>query len=319
MLLKEKLLLSNCDSVRCLSPSELRKRFLTGMTFGEGVVISPNILIDNLDFHRLLSRRNIVKYLNEEGHGALVLRGFNLSEGMSLLDYYEALPSHFILSSVKGSPTKSSLSKWQESDLIERIKATQKALSELGYLTEKLELSPDSLTKEVSRRLHDDSCIGHFFEDDGERTLFYNLVKEKISRSEWYNISDGYFGKKSELTSRQFKAEVIDPAYNSLFAKKGEGFLQDNIKYINDVPEIILDASVSYRSLRKEIELVEYAFKIFEIISTIGTTELSKLITDQAMDYIEGKMSDRGEDYFSRKNWFGMYKKMQCAIGLELK
>jgi hypothetical protein len=289
------------------------------MAFGEGVVVSPNILIDNLEFHRLLSRRNIVKYLNEEGRGALVLRGFNLNEGMSLLDYYEALPNHFILSSVEGRPTKSSLSTWQENDLIERIKATQGALAELGYLTEKLELSPDSLTKEIRRRLNDDSCIGHFFSDDGERTLFYNLIKDKVSRSEWYSISDSYFIRKSELTSCQFKAEVVDPAYNSLFAKEGEAFLQDNIKCINSVPEIILDAGVSYKSLRKEIELVEYAFKIFEIISTLGVTELSKVITDQAMDYVEGKMSERGENYFSRKNWFGMYQKMQRAIGLELK
>lgn len=319
MLLKEKLLLSNCDSVRRLSQDELRKRFLTGMTFGEGVVLSPNMLIDNLEFHRLLSQRNVVKYLNEEGQGALVLRGFNLSEDMSLLDYYEALPSHFILSSVEGSPTKSSLSTWQESGLIERIKATQGALADLGYLTEKLELSPDSLTKEISRRLNDDSCLGHFFSDDGERTLFYNLIKGKVTRSEWYSISDSYFMKKSELTSRQFKAEVIDPAYNSLFAKEGEGFLHDSIKYINNVPEVILDAGVSFRSLRKEIELFEYAFKIFEIISTLGTTEISKVITDQAMDYAEGKMSERGENYFSRKNWFGMYPKMQQTIGLELK
>ena len=319
MLLKEKLLLSNCDSVRCLSPVELKKRFLTGMTFGEGVVVSPNILIDNAEFHRLLSRRNVVKYLNEEGHGALVLRGFNLDDGMSLLDYYEALPSHHIFSSIDGSPSKSSLSKSQEAELIERIRATQMALAELGYFTEELELTPDSLTQEITRRLSDDNCIGHFFDDDGERTLFCNLTRDKISRSEWYGISDDYFGKKSELTSRQFKSEVVDPAYNSLFAKEGEGFLQDNIKYINDVPEIILDASVSYRALRKEIELIEYAIKIFEVVSTFGSIELSKFITGQAMDYIEGKMSDRGEAYFSRKNWFGMYQKMQRAIGLELK
>lgn len=319
MLLKEKLLLSNCDSVRRLTPDDLQKRFLTGMTFGEGIIVSPNILIDNLEFHHLLSRKNVVKYLNEEGHGALVLRGFNLSEGMSLLDYYEALPSDFIFSSVEGSPTKSNLNTLQTKELIERIKATQKALGKLGYLTEKLELSPDSLTKEVLQRLNDNSCIGHFFNDDRERILFTDLVNDKISRSEWYNIADNYFNNKNELLSTQFKAEVINPAYNSLFAKDGEGFLQDNIRYINNIPKIILDAGISYRSLRKEIELIEYALKIFEIVSTLGTTELYKLLTDQAMDYIEEKMSDRGKNYFCRKNWFGMYHKMQRAIGLELK
>ena len=55
----------------------------------------------------------------------------------------------------------------------------------------------------------------------------------------------------------RFKAEVIDPAYNSLFALQGEGFLQDNIKYIGAVPAMILDAGVAYKSLREEVALIE--------------------------------------------------------------
>ena len=67
MLFKEKLLLSNCDSVKRLPAEQLKKRFLTGMAFGDGVVLSPNMLIDNTGFEALLARRNVVKYLNEEG------------------------------------------------------------------------------------------------------------------------------------------------------------------------------------------------------------------------------------------------------------
>jgi len=321
MLFKEKLLLSNCDSVKRLPPDELKKRFLTGMAFGDGVILSPNILIDNLDSQSLLSRRNVVKYLNEEGYGKLVLRGFMLDRDMSMLDYYERLPESYIFSSIEGNPAKGELQSWQEQDLIKRIRATQSALDRLGYRIEPVECKPDSLALEIDRRIADDSCIGHFFDDDGERTLFRSRAKreEVRSRSEWYRFSDRYFSCKGDLVSGQFKSEVIDPAYNSLFAKSGEGFLQDNIKCISHVPGLILDAGISYKALKNEVELLEYSLKIFEFISTLGSTELLKMLTDEALGYFEGKLSDKGMSYFSRKNWFGMYPKLRNVIGLEIK
>ena len=30
-------------------------------------------------------------------------------------------------------------------------------------------------------------------------------------------------------------------------------------------------------------------------------------------------MTERGQDYFTRRNWFGLYRKMRTAIGLEIK
>src|SRR5690606_23443667 len=98
MLFKEKLLLSNCDSVRTLDRNELRTRLLTGLAFADGVVLSPNALIDNLEVARTISQSNVVEYLNEEGRGKLVIRGFGLGEQRCLTDYYHALPGSFILS-----------------------------------------------------------------------------------------------------------------------------------------------------------------------------------------------------------------------------
>lgn len=98
MLFKEKLLLSNCDSIRKLNQSELRKRFLTDMTFADGVVLSPNTLIDNIDFYQLIFRKNLVKYLNEKGSGKFVIRGFNCDQDQLLTDY--------IISRFEGSPKK---------------------------------------------------------------------------------------------------------------------------------------------------------------------------------------------------------------------
>src|SRR5690606_40867203 len=92
MLFKEKLLLSNCDSVRALDGNELRKRFLTGLAFADGVVLSPNALIDNTGIAEVISQSNVTKYLNEEGQGKLVIRGFGMDGYTDVRDYYHALP-----------------------------------------------------------------------------------------------------------------------------------------------------------------------------------------------------------------------------------
>lgn len=90
MLFKEKLLLSNCDSVRALDGNELRKRFLTGLAFADGVVLSPNALIDNAGIAAVISQSNVTKYLNEEGQGKLVIRGFGMDGYTDVRDYYHA-------------------------------------------------------------------------------------------------------------------------------------------------------------------------------------------------------------------------------------
>jgi len=319
VLFKERLLLSNCDSVRQLDGEEIRKRFMTGLAFSDGVVLSPNTLLDNRQIHELISKRNVVKYLNEEGHGKLVIRGFGLGDEFSLLEYYNALPPDFIISSLPGRPKKAQLTPSQAQELRARLELTEKALSNVGYSCEGLVLPRESLRDEIFKRLEDAQVIGHFFETDGECQLFKMASTERISRSHWYQAADDYFGARSPLDAERFKAEVINPAYNSLFAAKGEGFLQDNIKVISNLPAILLDSSVLIRSLRREIELIEYPLKAFEIISSFGAGELVKYLTDEALGYIEDKMVEKGEAYFTRKNWFGMYGLMRKMIGLEVK
>lgn len=319
MLFKEKLLLSNCDSVKKLKPEEIRKRFLTGMAFADGVVVSPNTLIDNLDIHSLISRRNIVKYLNEEGYGKLVIRGFNLKGELSLVEYFENLPDDFIISSLPNSPQKSIASIKQISTLKQRLELTQVALNNIGTTVESVKLPQEALREEIYTRISDDDAIGYFFQSDGDRILFKNKTCTVFSRSQWYQASINHFQKQSELDVLRFKNEIIDPAYNSLFAIKGEGFLQDNIKLISGVPDIILDSGVLFKSLKNEIKLIEYPLKAFEIISSLGAGEVVKYLTEEALDYVEDKMTDKGEKYLTRKNWFGMYDKMTNKIGMEMK
>ncbi|WP_372862888.1 hypothetical protein [Spongiibacter sp.] len=319
MLFKEKLLLSNCDSVKKLSHEEVRKRFLTGLTFADGVVVSPNTLIDNVSVHQLISQRNVVKYLNEEGLGKFVIRGFNLSNEFSLVAYFESLPGDFILSSLPGSPRKSQLSQQQRHELIGRLVLTETAIKQVKPSVETMRIDSEALSTEIARRLVDDTTLGYFSGSKELRERFLAQTKGCVSRSQWYENVEKYTDLQQNFGADVFKAEVIDPAYNSLFAASGEGFLQDNIKIINSFPEIFLDSMVSFKALRNEIEYLDYPIKAFEIITSLGSLDVLKLITDEALGYIEGKFSDAGKNYFSRKNWFGMYNVMKTKIGLEVK
>lgn len=319
MLFKEKLLLSNCDSVRALEGSELRKRFLTGLVFADGVVLSPNALIDNLQVAEVLGQSNVIQYLNEEGSGKLVIRGFGLAQYADLAEYYDALPGNFILSSIPGAPCKEGLDRFQRRHMQERITRLQQALQQVQPVLENLSLPQASLRDEVFSRLRERTAINHFFENDGDYNLFLLGADQVISRSEWYAYASRFFTNRGLDVFARLRAEVIDPAYNSLFAVTNEGFLQDDIRYLAGIPEIILDTSIGFKTLRKEIALIQYPLKVFEFISSFGSGEIIRYLTDEAISYMEDKMVDSGKSYMTRKNWFGMYPRMRRFMGLEIK
>lgn len=322
MLLKEKVFLSNCDSVRALPPVELHKRFLLGLTVANGVVVSPNTLLDNRDVTALLTRRNVVKYLNEEGAGQLVVRGFNFSKGQSLVDYFDGLPPDYIVSSVDGSPLKSQLTTVQSTSLLAQLRQTDQALNALQPNFRPVQVQSDSLQREIVSRLQDPSVMGHFFAADGDLQLFLMATQGISSRSQWYKFTNQYFSDHSRFaatTPEQFRLEVVDPAYHSLFVDAGDGFLQDKIKHLSGLPKNLLDAGLTLKSLRNEIALLEVPFKLFKLVSSLGASELLKFIADEAIDYVEEKATAKGLDFATRKNWFGLYPKMRQYIGLEIK
>lgn len=319
MLFKERLLLSNCDSVRALDSNELRKRFLTGLAFADGVVLSPNALIDNPGIAEVIDQSNVTKYLNEEGAGKLVIRGFGMGEYASLQEYYHALPDSFILSSLPGTPCKGALDRYQQREMGDRVATLHAALSSTRPAMESMSLDRESLRNEVMARLKSSTSGQHYFENDGDYQLFLLGADQLTSRSEWYNYTQNFFAARGLATFPSLRAEIIDPAYNSLFANTDEGFLQDNIRYLTGVPEMVLDASIAIKSLRNEIELIQYPLKLFEIISSFGAGEVVRYLTDEAIGYIEDKMVDSGKTYMTRKNWFGMYPRMRHLMGLEIK
>ena len=340
MLFKEKLLLSNCDSVRALDGAELRKRFLTALTFADGVVVSPNTLLDNAHMASVIAQDNVVKYLRREGSGKLVIRGFGLDQGRSLVDYYDALPGSFILSSLPGSPRKDNLDRHQRGQMEQRVRELQRVMERFEPVIDSLSLPRESLRDEIHRRTATDEARPLFFADEAQWHLFRQATNGAISRSEWYAAAEAFFtaadGTRnatppppdrspshsllsgSERFAR-FRAEVIDPAYNSLFAASGEGFLQDDIRYLSGVPDIILDATVSIKSLRREISLIQYPLRVFEFISSFGAGEILRYLTDEAVDYMEDKLVESGHSYLTRRNWFGMYPRLRRFMGLEVK
>lgn len=321
MLFKEKLLLSNCDSVRQLDPEELRKRVLTGLAFADGVVLSPNAVIDNLEILQVLSQLNVVRYLNEEGYGKLVIRGFGVDKVDTVVDYYESLPDSYIISSLPGTPCKGELDRYERQVIKERLAELQELLYRLKPSLQGLELPRESLRNEVLKRLQSADLANHYFSSPEAFASFKDNADQVISRSEWYQYAQGLFAEQenAEQHFAAFRAEVIDPAYNSLFAVTNEGFLQDDIRLLSGVPEMVLDTSIAIRSMRKEISLVKYPLKVFEFISSFGSGEVARYLTDEAIGYIEDKMISKGHTYMTRKNWFGMYPRMRRFMGLEIK
>ena len=318
MLLKENLLLSNCDSTRDLKFEELLKRFLTGLTFANGVIVTPNMLIDNNHILNVLNRGNVSKYLKEDGRGKLIIRGINFDGSMCLIDYFNRLPDSYIISSIERKPKKLDLTSDERNTILRKIDSIQALIYILSPTVENAEISSDSLTKKVTSVIQ--SSDSNYFKSQSIKDEFLERSQFLSSRSQWYELTESYFNSDNcDASSIQFKNEIIDPAYNSLFANSGEGFLQDNIRYIDKVPRVFLDAGVLIKSLKKEIQYIEYAMKLFEVVSTLGTTEIAKFLTDEAVGYIEEKLIEQGEEHFTRRNWFGMYQVMQKKIGSEIK
>lgn len=314
MLFKEKLYLSNCDSVKQIPTDEVRKRVLLGLAFGEGIILSPNVLLDNTGILETIQQKNVVKYLNEEGVNSFLIRGFNIQAQSSISAYFDTLPDNYRVSMFHGK-LKSNLSIHELKQLNLKLTYLDSYLKDISPQYEDAHIAKNSLTLEVHKRVHE----VHDKLFSAENYLnFINNTQHFNSRSEWYNYLESHH--KFNLTLfNSLKVEIIDPSYNSLFINSNEGFLQDKIPVLNKIPEKLLDSTILFKSLRTEIELIEYPIKLFQVIMTSGSSELIKLLTDEAIDYMEDKAEDKGLEFLSRKNWFGFYPTLVNKMGLEIK
>lgn len=339
MVLKEKLLLSNCDSVHKRSYDQIRSRFLFGLVYSDGVILSPNMLIDNRNIDQLLSTKNIEKYLQEEGSGKLEVRGYGLGgfDDYFLQNYFENLPDNFILSSFDEKPTKSKLKTVQLRQLENKLSELDKFLSKSSVKIKSVDIKPNSLTREIQTRIQRDErvFIERFFAsvdsspsvevtDNNEYKKFIDGFDGLISRSDWYEYSEKSFSSNfNDLRSKYFISEVVDPAYNYLFCETGEALVLDDIKAIDNLPSRFFDTSISLASYRNEYETVkagvDYFSQAVELISAFPIKTLSETVLDFFEEKAQEVLEEQGWELFSRKNWFGFYPKMREKMGIEIK
>jgi len=269
------------------------------------------MLIDNKQIYEAFNDKQIIKYLKEEGYKKAVVRGNNIHDSQSLIDYYETLPGNFIISSLQGSPKKSELSQDQKRELVTRIKKVNGILTDISAPKETIKLTKDSLSKVLTERIAEIKYL-----DDGTRAHLANDLSNTVSRSDAYAIIDGMLSKN---IAERLKLELVDPSYNSLFVKTAEAFVQDRIRVLDDIPKQFLQAGITVRALRKKIELAQFMFEIAIFIKSMGSEKVVEILTDKAIDYVEHKLQEKGLEMISRKNWFGLYTILAKKMGVEFK
>lgn len=187
MLFKEKMYLSNCDSVRELSHKETRKRVLIGLVFGSGIILSPNILFDSQGVSEVLKQKNVIKFLNEEGMGNFIIRGMNIKDINSLSDYFDKLPNNYKISSLHGKE-KGKLSKDELKKIDANIKTLDNIINKVNPTYENANITKDSLSKEIKQRISI-----RYFENEEEFKIFLFKSQNLVSRSEWYQFVSEFF------------------------------------------------------------------------------------------------------------------------------
>ena len=309
MFLNCRLYLSNCDSINQLDENELEKKILTGLCFSKkGVVVSPNILLDNkIDF--LFKSKILSKYLNEEGYGSFIIRGKNFIQIGSFQDYFDNLPNSYKVSMFNGKE-KGKLNKKEIEYLVTKLRNIDKFIKQNQINLENADLNENSLTFEIHKRLKKDN----FFNNQYKLLSFCEKTKNLISRSDWYNFVNINF--KDIIFRKQFIFKYIDPSYYYLYTSNNEGFIQEN-KAINSIKfnKQFLYLILLKKSLEDEKQLIETGFNIFCFIVSLGKINILKYLTDQAKDFIK----DKTIEFLIEKDWLGIYNKIYKKLGIEIK
>ena len=314
MLLKEKLFLANCDTVRRLSRAELEKRFLIGATFAQGVILTPSLLLDNVHFPDILARRNIETWYMGEGAQTIAIRAPGAVPTSSMTDYFDDLPPSYILNRFGGT-AKGSLGRLERLDLRDDLGALDRVLARYQPLTDSRSLAPTALSDRI---LGDETFARWRSSPSGAADQLDRIIAVADglhSRSAWYAAADGILGPRAAA----FRTEVIDTAYHGLFVNAGEAFALDRIDILDQIPAPLLNGGMAMRQLRRQYRYIGYAVSAFNLVSALGTNEIVKYLTDEAIGYLEEKAQEQGYGWADRRDWFGLYTKLTRSIGVELK
>ena len=306
--------LANCDPVRRLATQEIEKRFMLGVLLTGGVVLTPSLLLDNPAFIEVLSRPNVRRWFDGDGAGTLQIRSPWSNGSESITAFFDSLPEGYILNRYKGTP-KGQLSRLERWDLKDELSTLDGIIRSYGLKIGDISLQTTALSDSIitSSTLKDFQQKSPEYREPLEHLL--QMAPALNSRSMWYQAAEEL---PHEMQS-SFKLEVIDTAYHGLFIDHGEAFALDQMAGIETIPAAFLDTGIRLRNLRKQYEYIGYGMKAFDLITAMGAGQLMKFLTDEAISYIEDKASEKGHDWASRKNWFGLNKVISRKIGVEIK
>jgi hypothetical protein len=309
MILKQRLFLANCDSVRQLAQDEVAKRLLLGAAFANGVVLSVNLLIDNHGMADVLARPDLESWYREEGAGSLALRGMFAGDSLSLVDYFRDLPPTFRLSRL-GGRAKADMQPAEQDAILRDLDRIDQLLALYQAGTSPVPRAPDALARAVTRRLGRNPGADDLLAQAGIDPAAL------VSRSDWYQAL-----AQSGLPAAErdkLRISIVDAAYNSLFVRRGEAFAMDRMKVLGNLPRPLLSGSVNLRNYRREIGHLRTGARVFSFISSLATEEVMRVLTDAAVGYLEDKAQEKGFGWFDRRNWFGLYPRLVNQIGVEI-
>ncbi|MBK1693026.1 hypothetical protein CKO33_12760 [Ectothiorhodospira mobilis] len=273
-------------------------------------------MIDNPGILDILASHQVERWFREEGAGRLVIRGRGMNPGMSLVEYFDALPGGYVISRLNGR-TKGELAgnDGQALDALRReLERMQRQLELYQAKWEEITLSPDSLTREILSRYDPAWESDYLASDPGLLRAVQEGEVRLVSRSDWYQYLRGMDPGRRE----RFRLEVVDAAYNRLFIYPGEAFAMDRIRVLGDLPDGLLEGGLAVRAMREKLEWIQDGYRLFGLVSSLATDELVRVLADEAMGYIEDKAKEQGLDWMRRENWYGLYDKVTQKIGIEL-
>jgi len=311
MIIKEPLFLSNCDSVRAMSRTELRKRLLVGVAVANGVVVSPNLLIDNAYIADTFGHPRLHRWFTGEGSGALLVRGMFEGDRVCLVDYFNALPGEHVLSRFDGR-SKDALTDAERDTLLRDLDRLDGMLESYSAGFRSIPRDPGALSREITKRLAREPDAKALLDDAGALPAEGSLV----SRSQWYSHLKSVL--PDEGLRDRVMTSVIDTSYNALFVTRGEAFAMDRIRILGGLPVALLDATVEIRNYRKQIDHIFTAARVLSFAYTAGTDGIAKALSDVALEVLEDKAKDLGMTWLDRRNWFGLYPRLTSTIGVEI-
>lgn len=295
---------------------------------GVRVVLSPNLLLDNPAIISMLASPAVQRWLKSDQHdeSKLMIRGFNLEKGLSLVDYFADLKDSYVISQL-GGVHKSDLTGEQLSRIQRHLEKADTILRSYEPSIASLPKRPGALTEQIRSRLavSTDLTLTTEIEEPEAQRIAHQQVLALVeqgglplgSRSEWYRAL-GQLELSTEQRD-QFRLEVVDASYNALFVDTGEAFVMDRMVGLSRLPQWLLQTGVSITSRREEIRTLKAGYELFNLITTLGSEEIIKVVADKALEYAEDKAKERGISWCERRNWFGLYPKLTRVMGVELK